>query len=103
MTTIADYLTNDEVMRELGLRLKEKRLERNLPIALLAEHTGLNRKTVMELEAGEDVKLSSLIKVLRGLNLLGMLEGMLPDTLPSGQALSTRGTVRKNAYRPGKA
>lgn len=100
MSAIMDYLTNDEVMQEFGARMRAKRLEHNLPLDQLAVQAGLNRKTVMELEAGGDVRLSTLVKVLRVMNMLPRLDGLLPDTLPGGQALSARGTVRQKAYRP---
>ena len=65
----------------------------------LAEATGLNRKTIMELEAGRDVRLSTVIKVFRVMHLLGILNTALPDTLPGGEALSARGQPRVRAYR----
>ncbi len=86
-------------MVELGARLRARRLERNLTTLALAETTGLNRKTIMDLEAGRDVRLSSLIKVLRAMHLLGAWNTALPDTLPGNQALSQRGQPRVRAYR----
>jgi transcriptional regulator with XRE-family HTH domain len=86
-------------MVELGSRLRSRRLERNLTTQMLAEKTGLNRKTIMELEAGRDVRLSTVIKIFRVMHLLGVLNATLPDTLPSGQALSARGQPRMRAYR----
>jgi len=99
MTSIADFLTDSENMSEFGARLRARRLERNLCTAALAEATGLNRKTIMELEAGRDVRLSTVIKVFRVMQLLGNLNTALPDTLPGGEALSVRGQPRVRAYR----
>lgn len=94
---ISDYQTNDEVMLLLGERIKSRRLARNIPIDQLAEKSGLNRKTIIELEAGRDVRLSSLIKLLRGLGMLNVLEAAFPDVLPGGEALSARGQPRIKA------
>jgi transcriptional regulator with XRE-family HTH domain len=99
MTAIGDFLTDSENMSELGARLRARRLERNLTTEALAEATGLNRKTIMELEAGRDVRLSTVIKVFRVMHLLGILNTALPDTLPGGEALSARGQPRVRAYR----
>ncbi len=99
MPSIGDFLTDFENMSEFGTRLRSRRLERNLTTEGLAEKTGLNRKTIMELEAGRDVRFSSVIKVLRALHLLGILNTALPDTLPGGAALSKRGQPRVRAYR----
>jgi hypothetical protein len=55
----------------------------------------------MDLEAGRDVRLSTVIKVFRAMHLLGVLNTTLPDTLPGNEALSTRGQPRIRAYRSG--
>jgi transcriptional regulator with XRE-family HTH domain len=101
MTGIGDFLTDSENMVEFGSRLRLRRLERNVTTAMLAEKTGLNRKTIMDLEAGRDVRLSTVIKVFRAMHLLGVLNTTLPDTLPGNEALSTRGQPRIRAYRSG--
>jgi transcriptional regulator with XRE-family HTH domain len=100
MTAIGDFLTDSENMSEFGARLRARRLERNLTTEAIAEATGLNRKTIMELEAGRDVRLSTVIKVFRVMHLLGSLNTALPDTLPGSEALSARGQPRVRAYRP---
>lgn len=74
MTTIADFLTNNEIAQVVGERLRAKRLEQNLTVASVSERSGLNVKTILDMESGKDVKLSSFIKVLRVMNLLGVLE-----------------------------
>ena len=99
MTAIGDFLTDSENMAEFGARIRLTRLERNLTTQMLAEKTGLNRKTIMDLEAGRDVRLSTVIKVLRAMRLLGVLNATLPDTLPGNEALSTRGQPRLRAYQ----
>ena len=99
MTAIGDFLTDSENMNEFGARLRSRRLERNLTTEALAEKTGLNRKTIMDLEAGRNVRLSTVIKVFRAMHLLGVLNTALPDTLPGSEALSTRGQPRVRAYR----
>ncbi|TAK95625.1 MAG: helix-turn-helix domain-containing protein [Aquabacterium sp.] len=97
MSVIGDYLTNDEVLIEIGARLRARRLDRNVSVDAVAEAVGINRKTILEIENGGDVRLSSLIKLLRYLNLLGLLDAVLPDTLPGSEAFSQRGQVRQRA------
>ena len=65
MSIIADHLTCAEILDTIGQRLRQRRLERNLSVDELAAHAGLNRKTILALEAGEDIRLSSLVKILR--------------------------------------
>jgi len=97
MSVITDYMTNDEIMQLLGERIKSRRLGRNIPVDQLAQKSGLNRKTIMDLEAGKDVRLSSLVKLLRGLNTLAVLEAAFPDILPGGASISSRGQPRIKA------
>jgi len=97
MSLMTDYMTNDEILRVLGARIKSRRLGRNIPVDQLADKSGLNRKTIMDLEAGRDVRLSSLVKLLRGLNLLATLEAAFPDVLPGGESISSRGQPRLKA------
>jgi transcriptional regulator with XRE-family HTH domain len=99
MSAISDFKTNDEVLWELGSRIKNLRLGRNIPVDQLAERSGLNRKTILELESGGDVRLSSLIKLLRGLNMINTLEASFPDVLPGGEAILPRGQLRQKASR----
>lgn len=97
MPTIADHLTGSEILGTIGQRLRQRRLERNLSVEQLAAHAGLNRKTILALEAGDDIRFSSLLKILRSMNMLGLLESAIPDTLPGGAALSTSGQRRQRA------
>ena len=97
MSIIADHLTNDEVLSVVGQRLRQRRLERNLLIDDLAVHAGVNRKTVLALESGGDIRLSSLIKILRSLDILSFLEAAIPDSLPGSAALVRGGKPRTRA------
>ena len=97
MSAIEDFLTNEEIRAELGYRLRMRRLERNLAIDAIAGETGLNRKTIIDAENGRDVRLSTVIKLLRIMNMLGALETAIPDTLPGGEAVSRRGQMRQRA------
>ena len=97
MSVIADHMTNGEILEVLGQRLRQRRLERNLSVDELATHAGLNRKTILALEVGEDIRFSSVIKILRSMNLLGLLESAVPDHLPGGEAVSSSGQIRLRA------
>jgi transcriptional regulator with XRE-family HTH domain len=97
MSAIGDFLTNDEVAAQIGGRLRARRLERNQSVDAVAEATGLNRKTILTVESGGDVRFSTVVKLLRHLDLLGALEAAVPDTLPGAEAFSTRGRPRQRA------
>ena len=97
MPAITDYLTNNEVLQLLGCRLRERRLNRDMSVEQLSERAGVNRKTILGLETGVDARVSSLIKIMRGLDILADLDAAVPDALPSGEGISTRGQPRKKA------
>ncbi len=99
MAAIGDFLTDSENMVEFGARIRSRRLERNLTIEMLGEKTGLNRKTIMDLESGRNVRLTSVIKVFRVMHLLCIMNTTRPDTLPGSEALSSRGQPRVRAYQ----
>jgi len=92
------YLTDKTVLSELGARLERTRLERNLTQRELAVAAGVERKAVQRLEAGESVKLVTLIRVLRALGLLDALEQLVPAPVPSPiELLKLHGRTRRRA------
>ncbi len=97
MSGIGDHLTNEEILAEIGARLRARRLDRNVSVAAVADAVGVNRKTILDAETTGDIRLSTLVKLLRYMNLLGVLDAALPDTLPGAEAFSKRGQVRRRA------
>jgi transcriptional regulator with XRE-family HTH domain len=95
---IERYLTDEAVLSEFGARLKQNRLERNLTQRELGEEAGVERKAVQRIEAGESVKLISLIRVLRALGLLDSLDQLVPEPVPSPiELLKLHGKSRRRA------
>ncbi|MEM1084198.1 MAG: helix-turn-helix transcriptional regulator [Verrucomicrobiota bacterium] len=92
-----------EMEKELGKRLKRRRLELNLSQTELAERSGLSRRTITGIERGEGSTLSTLLAVLRALYSLEVLDHFLPDTGISPIALlKLKEEPRKHAYKPRK-
>lgn len=97
-------LSNLQIEKELGKRLKARRLEKNLSQAEVAERSGLSRRTITAIENGEGSTLTTLISLLRALNALDTLESFLPDPGPSPIALlKLQEEPRKYASKPRKA
>jgi putative transcriptional regulator len=91
-------LTDEVVLSELGARLERTRLERNLTQRELAAEAGVERKALQRIEAGEPVKITSLIRVLRALGLLEGLDQLVPEPTPSPiELLERHGNVRRRA------
>jgi len=72
-------MSNTAIIASIGEFIKHKRLQENKTQAQLANEAGLNRWTLGQIEKGESVTLSSLIQVLRALNLLYILDGFTID------------------------
>jgi len=92
------YLSNPQIEKELGIRLKRFRLDRNLSQAVIATRSGLARRTITAIENGEGSTLSTLIALLRALNALDTLEGFLPDPGVSPMAMAKLQDAPKVKY-----
>jgi transcriptional regulator with XRE-family HTH domain len=78
---LSDLQSNDAVLAELGRRMERQRLARNVTQQQMAEQAGIGRATLQRLERGESVQTTSLIKLLRALDLLQSLDGALPQAI----------------------
>jgi putative transcriptional regulator len=94
-----ELMTDDAVLAELGRRLMRHRLARNWTQAELAEQAGIGQATVQSAERGESVQMTSLIKLLRTLELLAGLDVAIPESieLPIAQLEREQRKVRRRA------
>jgi len=73
-------LHNDaSALAELGHRLAQLRIGKQLTQAELARRAGIGKRTLERLEAGDTTQTRTLIRVLRDLDLLERLELLLPE------------------------
>lgn len=90
-------MTNSAITAELGQRLEQLRLDRNIPQQTLADEIGITPKSYRQLVAGGG-KLENLIAALRALNCLEQLDHFLPKPSPSPLLqLQLQGKKRKRA------
>jgi transcriptional regulator with XRE-family HTH domain len=95
---IDNLLTDEAVLEALGQRLAAARLARQMTQARLAEEAGLSKRTVERIEAGDTSQVSSLIRVLRVLELLDGLNQLVPEAGPRPlDLLKLKGRQRKRA------
>lgn len=91
-------LTNNRIELEIGLRIKQHRIKRNLTQLELAVKAGMSRVAISNIERGKGVNLSSLIEILRALNLLDKLEFLFPeDEISPIELIKLKGKKRKRA------
>lgn len=67
----------DVITQELGARLQRVRLNLNITQAALAELAGVTRKKVIHAETG-NVDLTTLVKLMRAMNIADHLDSFLP-------------------------
>jgi transcriptional regulator with XRE-family HTH domain len=95
---ISGLITDDAVLAELGERIAARRVDMQLTQAVVAEQSGIAKRTLERMEAGHSSQLSSLIRVLRVLEALPGLDSLVPET---GQRpmdlLQRKGKVRQRA------
>ena len=76
---ITFYSSTNEVLSELGSRIKAARIAMSATQKEMAELTNLSLRTISNLENGKDVSFSTVIDVLRALGQLQSLELMVPE------------------------
>ena len=95
---IDDQATDKIILQEIGKRLEQLRLNKNLVRTALAEQSGVSKNTIERLELGESVQLTSLIRVCRALGILSRFEAVFPHPAPSPiTLLNLQGKKRRRA------
>jgi len=93
---ITKQATDDVILAELGRRLAQARLDRNLTQAQLATEAGVSQRTIQRLELGAvATQLSGFIRVCRTLELLERFELLIPEPMPSPVAQLKLGRTRR--------
>lgn len=97
--SIVDKMTDAAVLAELGQRLSRHRLARNWTQAQTAARAGVGLATVQRAEHGESVQMTSMVKLLRTLELLEGLDAAIPESidLPIAQLTRERRGTRQRA------
>ncbi len=95
-------LTNDlsdgAVLQEVGKRITQYRLNQDKTQAVLAQEAGVSNRTLTRVEHGHSVQSSSLIRILRALQLLENLNTLIPEPVVSPvQQLKMQGKRRQRA------
>jgi transcriptional regulator with XRE-family HTH domain len=95
---ISPLLADDAILAELGERMARRRLDLQLTQADVAEQAGIAKRTVERIEAGSSAQMSSIIRILRVLELLPELDAMIPAAAARPMDLLQRkGRVRQRA------
>ena len=92
-----DAMTDQAIAAEIGRRIDQLRLERNMTQQELADAVGLSRVSYARLVSGQ-AKFSNVIAVLRALDQLHLLETFVPEEVFSPiEQLKMKGRQRQRA------
>lgn len=93
-------LTDKAILKEIGSRLEQLRLDRNIIRSDLAEQAGVSRNTIERAEAGNSVQLLNLIRICRALGIINRFESVFPIPTPSPiQQLMLQDKKRRRASK----
>lgn len=99
---ITRYSSTDEVLKEVGSRIKAIRVATPLTQKEMADLTNLSQRTISNLENGKDVSFSTLIEVSRVLGQLQSLELAVPDQGIRPSQIVKMGKPRERATKKRK-
>lgn len=72
-------MQDEEILKKIGVKLKEVRLEANMKQKELSERSGLSMFSISQIETGHNTSLLSLIQLLKALNRMDLLEPFLKE------------------------
>ena len=101
---ISNDASDGAVLKEIGKRVTQYRLNQDKTQAALAQEAGVSHRTMIRAEHGHSVQASSLIRILRALQLIENLDALIPEPAVSPvQQLKMQGKQRQRASsKPGK-
>ncbi len=73
-------MSDKAIIEAIGSYIKQQRLNQNKTQAQTAEHAGINRWTISQIENGEAISLTSLVQILRALDLLHVFNSFKIET-----------------------
>ena len=93
--------SSEQIVSDLGDRLRRLRLASNVTQADLANKAGVGTRTLVRLEGGEGGTIDTLVRVISALGLGSHLEALLPDPqIRPMERMQLRGRERLRARAP---
>lgn len=93
------FKTPQELQIELGRRLRQLRLQKNLEQRTTAEKAGIAEKSLRNLEAGRGSSVETLIRVLKALDFLEGIDMLAPRPSVNPLALLNSTKPRERVRR----
>ena len=83
------------ILKELGLRIKQYRISLNITQMDLAHKCGTSISTVVRIEHGVDSKLSNYLKIMNALSLIQNVDILIPELQPDFKAIFEQKPARQ--------
>lgn len=83
MNSATATLSDPQLLAQLGERLRAYRVQQGLTLKELALRAGITPLTLLKAERGENFTMRTLLRVLRALERIDLVEGFLPPPLES--------------------
>lgn len=97
---IDTFYSDEEILKELGERIKAERIRQKMTQGQLAINSGVGKSTIERAEAGESIQFLNVIKVLRTLHQIPALDGLLPSSeMTPMQFLYSKSQKKPERYR----
>jgi transcriptional regulator with XRE-family HTH domain len=93
------FKSPEELQIELGRRMRQLRLYRNIDQRTVAEKAGVTRAALQNLEAGRGSTVGTLLRILKALNYLEGIEMLAPQPTVNPLALLKTKTPPQRARR----
>ena len=90
---------NSAVLSELGTRIKRNRIDMQLSQQDFAAKAGISTRTLSAAENGEDIRLSSLLRILRTLGCLENIDLLIPELAFDPESYRTLGRELRRVSR----
>lgn len=73
-------LTNSDIMKWMGEKIRQYRLQKNISQKELAVNAGVSLSSVASIEQGRSVTISTFISLLRALDALQLLDAFMEES-----------------------
>ncbi len=91
--------STDYILRELGSRLKDIRIRRNMTQHEMARNAGVSFSTIVRIEKGESVNLDNFIRAIRVFGLLENFDLLIPEQRQTPEEIYRGIPKKKRAYK----
>jgi transcriptional regulator with XRE-family HTH domain len=91
-------MSDQAVLKELGKRIQQGRLDNDISQENLARKAGVGRNVVQNVESGKIYTIIGFVRILRALGLVGELDQLLPNLGPNPlELVKLKGRQRQRA------